>query len=205
MPNAYNSSVMKFELRYDWDNEEVENILYVATPAPANYSDVANTCIDLNTWWSTEIKPLQANTVTLREIYGKVMIAGAAPEYTETTGLPSAGTKVGASQPNNVSLAISFRTGFAGRSFRGRNYIIGLVEGDVTNNQVGAAVLNAWQTAYQQLLPAGGYLNFGVWSVYSQFTNGDLRPTGVATSIIAAVFTNDIVDSQRRRLPGRGQ
>lgn len=205
MPIAPNPNVIRVELRYDQDNQEVENTLFFETIGPATTADCENLALDVNGWWGAFVRPLQPTDVTLREVYARVMLNGEAPEGTSTDGLPDTGTKVGTALPNNVTHAISFRTGFSGRSRRGRNFIIGLVETDVTRNQVAAGVVTLWTAAYRELLPGAGNIPTAIWVVYSQYSNKVLRTTGLATPVNNVVFTNDVVDSQRRRLPGRGQ
>jgi hypothetical protein len=205
MAFAPNPRIVQVELRYDQDNEEIENLLYFDTGSIATQTECALLALEVNGWWGVTVRPLQATTVTLREVYAKVMIAPPAPEATSTAALPAAGTGGTAALPNNVTCSISFRTGFTGRSSRGRNYIIGLMEGGVVANQLNAGVIQAWTAAYEGLLPTGPYITGGTWVVYSQQNNGVPRVTGAFSPVSTVLFVNDVVDSQRRRLPGRGQ
>lgn len=205
MATAYNPSVAKVEMRYTWDGEEVENTLYFQLQAPIGVGGLVLLTGNLYTWWDANIRPLQSASVQLREIYARSMAGLIAPEYTWTTNLPASGENIEASLPNNVSLAISFRTGLTGRSSRGRNYIIGLTEPMVAQNTVTPGVVSAYVAAYSQLTPAGGIFEDISWVVYSQYSGGVLRPTGQAVAVLSVVVVDDTVDSQRRRLPGRGQ
>ena len=111
----------------------------------------------------------------------------------------------GAPAPNNVSFAISFRTRFSGRSFRGRNYLPGIPLFDITGNTMNVEPIGQFLAAYEELLPGGGVLPAGwAWVVVSRFTAGAPRAAGLATNVEAVIATDNVLDSERRRLPGRG-
>lgn len=205
MPIAPNPFVIQAQMRYTQDAQEVENILYFNVGSAASGANCAALADELAVWWDTSIQPLQPTSVTLREVYCKVMLNGTAPEGTSTFGLPADGTGIGSALPNNVTCSVSFRTGFSGRSFRGRNFIIGLQEAQVTQNEVSNVTIAAWEAAYEQLLPGAGVITEGEWCVYSQWSNNVLRATGLPTAVLDVLFKDDTVDSQRRRLPGRGR
>jgi len=108
--------------------------------------------------------------------------------------------------PNNVAPAISLGTGLGGRSSHGRNYIVGTPNTMVNINTIDPAFIGAFTNAYAQLLPGGGndptpY----VFSVVSYFSGGVQRGTPFSWPVRSVGFTDNIVDSQRRRLPGRGK
>jgi hypothetical protein len=205
MAIAPNPFVAQAELRYSQDAQEVENILHFLASTVWTAEDCARLAQELGVWWNAEVRTLQTSDVALREIYVKGMLNGSAPEGTDSTYSGIQGAVAAPSLPNNVTCSISFRTGRTGRSYRGRNYIIGLAEEAVLRNKVAGSILEAWTNAYIALKPESIYIAAGVWSVYSQRAAGALRSVGLATPIATALFVNDIVDSQRRRLPGRGQ
>lgn len=108
--------------------------------------------------------------------------------------------------PNNVCAVPSFRTGIAGRSFRGRNYISGVPNADILINVLSSGFVLAMIDAYSQLLPGGSILPANwEWVVISYFSGGVVRPSGLTSAVTSVIFTDTVVDSQRRRLPGRGK
>jgi hypothetical protein len=85
------------------------------------------------------------------------------------------------------------------------------VEGQTTGaNQIDSATAAAFVDAYSLLLDFGQDIGAS-WVVVSRFSgvdaNGDPIPraAGVTTPITSVLVVDNIVDSQRRRLPGRGR
>jgi len=122
------------------------------------------------------------------------------------------GGTAGEAAPNNVSACVSFRTGLAGRSFRGRNYVPAVPNSMITLNTLDPSWMASIRVSYGLLLPGGGALPGGwEWVVTSEFSGVDgsgnpiPRTTGIATAVTNTIFTDNTVDSQRRRLPGRGK
>jgi hypothetical protein len=89
--------------------------------------------------------------------------------------------------------------------------VVGLVRDNVLDNNVVIGYANQVQTVYEQLLPTGTILTDGTWVIASRFSgvDGDGKPipraVGVTTPVTSVVIVDGIVDSQRRRLPGRGK
>lgn len=121
----------------------------------------------------------------------------------DATGLPLAGTGGSVQLPNNVTLCIKWTTENRGRSFRGRTYHVGLTESQVTDNEVVAVAMGQFTTAYGALLTD---LATAGWPlvIASRYANNQPRITGVAT-LVTGFSIDPFIDSQRRRLPGRGR
>lgn len=197
------------EVRYLANSQQVENTLWFeqeSTPVPADLSALVGAVFG---WYSSEIKPLQAADVQMREIFCTSMHSDDGPIFSFAPGIGEFGTATGPVQPNNVTLSVSFRTAQRGRSFRGRNYAIGLVEPDTLGNQVTGPVVTAWQAAYFELIALAAAAGW-TWIVASRFSGVDgtgapiPRLTGVTSPITSVIVVDNNVDSQRRRLTGRG-
>lgn len=193
------------ELRYTYLEEQCENTLYfrpVAGSPDDNLIALGNAVL---LWWNASIRPYLSNQLTLREIYLTRLDSATAEAYlfVPPTPLPVGGDTA-AAMPGNVSLAVSFRTANRGRSYRGRNFIVGLVEPAVTGNAVSSDFASGMQTGYGALL-TGAIADDWDWVVVSRFTAGAPRATGIATPITSVSVVDPYVDSQRRRLRGRGR
>lgn len=194
----------QFNLRGLWQGERWENTLYLANTVAWTEASLANEAENLADWWIASMRPNLHETCSLTEVYAVDLASDAGPTATHTVSPAAVGLVTGQSMPNNVSLCISFRTGARGRSYRGRNYVPGLSETTVVGNTVIEANVNALVAAYEELISPSLVVEHP-WVVVSRYTNGAARSTGVRTSITAVVVVDHIVDSQRRRLPGRGQ
>jgi hypothetical protein len=122
-----------------------------------------------------------------------------------TSGLPLVGEGTGDTMPNNSTVASKLVSGLTGRSQRGRSYFVGMDRENTTANRQGitAAFQDALTEAWEALIDAIGTEGFEL-VVKSLFHNGVPRTTGVVTPITNAVV-NTTLDSQRRRLPERGE
>lgn len=156
-------------------------------------------------WWNVNLKPNVPNTVQLIDVDITDLGPAGRATQTFTPTVARIGTQASAALPNNVAACISLKTDYRGRSFRGRIYHVGLTEIDVTGDQILAAKVTALETAYTALksitVPTVGTIyTLGVLSYYA---NKAIRGVPVYTPV-TAVLCDTWVDSQRRRLTGRG-
>jgi hypothetical protein len=192
------------EMRMLLDSQRVENTLYFRKTGGWIIADVTPLVNALIIWWQASLGAVLSTGLTLREIAVTDLssLTGFSVSQTPPTPLPT-GSDGGEHEPNNVALCVSFRTLSRGRSFRGRNYVTGLPESRVSGSFVSDATVAAIQAAYQ-LLPGIAVTAGCIWVVVSRFTAGAPRVTGITTEIDSVVVIDNVVDSQRRRLPGRG-
>jgi len=195
-------NVAQISLRYTRDFQQLENTLYFLRDAPVDLAGLEALGLAVQGWWITTHRAQVSNSVSYREIFARDLTVQSGLERQFITDPPLSGAVSGDAVPSNVSLAVSFRTGFAGRSFRGRNYIPPINEGQITANRVLPAVQANWVTIYEELLTTAP--SDWTWVVLSRYANNAPRPEAVATPVIGVQVVDDIVDSQRRRLPGRG-
>jgi len=188
------------------DAQQVINDLYFRhTTGPIAAADLGGLLTALASWQFSSMAPLW------NEAWSGVQISGR--DLTSVTGFVGTTSTVGVvggtsgeAAPNNCTMAVSFRSALAGRSFRGRNYVPVLTNSQVTGNLIDTS----WQAdvvaGYSELIFGGGALPAGwVWVVVSRFTNSAPRTTGIFSEIFNVIVTDNVVDSQRRRLPGRGK
>lgn len=198
------------EFRMTADLQQVENTVYFEladTPAADDMTDLAELLRD---WWISEYAPLVWQGVQLREVVVTDLSSASGPQVSVSPAVAAFGGQTGDPLPTNVSLTVSFRTALRGRSFRGRNFVVGLTEVMTTGaNTLGPGTLSAWIDAYTALLALGSPLT-ATWVVVSRFSGVDAngrpipRAAGVTTPVTSVTIVDNIIDSQRRRLPGRG-
>ncbi len=205
MPNPYVPvpNVALVELIFRQDNQIMEQTFHVLNAAQWDVSQLVQLGGVFKSWWQTNLLGGCSNTVQLIMIKLTDLTTATSPLYEYLTGLPIGGGNGSTAEPSNVTLAVKFTTNTRGRSYRGRTYHIGL-----TQNQVQGNVISVGQALYmrdgyfaliQAMITAGYQL-----VVASRRSAGAPRVTGISTVIID-VQVDITLDSQRRRLPGRGR
>lgn len=178
----------------------VWHVRYQGEPTTTIMQTIASTTI---TFWQDQLRPLVPGTVQLLEV--------SVVDQSEEGGIaallaPSsnnAGTSTSPAMPNATTIAVKKNTGRAGRSYRGRVYHVGLTEIQVQDNRITPTATAAINTAYSTLITRYTAINCE-WVVASTQNNNVPRVVGVATPIVG-VSVDPVIDSQRRRLPGRGR
>lgn len=145
------------------------------------------------------LKTKQANVFYWRQINALSVNLTPPVSSQYTTGLPLQGTQASDALPSPNALVVTLRTQYAGRSYRGRQYIPGLAEGLSTGSIEDGATVSAIQTYYDDLVAgigAGGSSTDYQWGVYS-------RKVPVFTPITSTLVRSTL-GTQRRRRPGVG-
>jgi hypothetical protein len=155
-------------------------------------------------WYNTDMKGNVNNECSLVSIEC-FALDGSGLATAVTTGLPIVGSSgLGGMSPNNVTVAVKKATGRAGRSYRGRTYVVGLPLGAYSDNRLTTTYATALLDAFDALTAVGGPLDIFQLVVLSEVSGGVPRAEGVTTPVTGFAI-DPVLDSQRRRLPGRGR
>jgi hypothetical protein len=157
-------------------------------------------------WWGDEVRPHQTNDLTLQSIICRDLATENGPSIEFVTTGTTAGARTGEALPNNCASVVTWRTAQRGRSYRGRTYHLGLTadQRPSTNpNEIDPTVQVNLQAAYADAIDRFSDDATGALSVASRFLNGNPRANGILTPILTCAVDLTL-DSQRRRLPGRG-
>lgn len=113
---------------------------------------------------------------------------------------PVAGSEASAPASLTVALVMSFYTAGRGRSARGRNYIAGFGEADVSEYQVNnAAVVSQAEVTWQGIRSAA--LGLGWTQVIAQrYAAGEALEVAVTRPVISNLVRSAVFGSQRRRV-----
>src|ERR671936_761524 len=130
-----NQEVAEVQLFYVWDAQRCMNTLYFQNSNGWDSFALGTLADSVKDWALAELMPLMSATVGLYAVKAISLASATAPAVEDTAGLPPLGANNNPSLPNNVSLAIKFSTAGRGRSSRGRNYILGITEESVTQNE----------------------------------------------------------------------
>lgn len=204
MPYIPVEDTVMAELIYNWDGQICETVLNYSQLINWDVTQMTALAASLATKWTAVLKPLMPTNLSLINIKITDISTQFGPVVDYGVGLPNVGTHASPSLPNNCALVITKRTALRGRSFRGRIYHPGLLEAQTTGNAVAAGTVTAYIVAYNNflLVPNGGGAD-AFLTVVSRRFEGAPRLTGVATKV-SNLTSDGSVDSQRKRLPGRG-
>lgn len=173
--------------------ENVWGVHFLGTPT---VTDLDGILAVFQTSYAGIVLPL-SNFISYNTFTARYLGDPAGPESTLFVSGGMAGGGSGPCEPGNVAFCVSLRTAFAGRRFRGRKYFSGIPTSMQVENTVDNAFGDAMVAAVQDLIS-------------NLATNGTplaiISNTGLAvTDVVAAIATDYYIDSQRRRLTGRGR
>lgn len=163
-------------------------------PTPLQLAVVAQT---FWTWAGGALKAIAGPHINFDsiEVTDKAAAGGASGSYAIPQPAPGIDTTNGA--PGNAALVITWLSGYTGRSHRGRSFTFGMTQ----LRQIGSLVTSGYVSSVSAL--ASTIANFtgtgAVPLIFSIASRKHLYLTGVLTWVV-----NAFVDSQRRRLMGRG-
>lgn len=195
MPLPLIANATKVEVRGTLFNQQVENVWYVQTADPPLLADLSTIASIFQIGYAAFTGPLSQD-LTTREVFVRYVGSASGPEFTLTIAPPQPGGAVEDSMPSNVALCLSLRTALAGRRFRGRKYFSGIpvskVVGDVIDSTLVSNMLTDINTMIADLATNGTPLSI-------------VSYVGLTiTPVVTCTAVDTLVDSQRRRLIGRG-
>lgn len=194
------SNVLQVEIRGTLNGIPVECIQYHEHTGSIVMADVD----DLFDWYEAEFLPDYLAPLGIEykvtELYGTDLTSNTSPTYSRVFSPQLEGGEASAALPGNVAACISFRTVGRGRSARGRNYVPGILESDVTGNGMDVGLVNALVAAFELMLGGGTYPANWVWVIVSRYLAGSPRVAALVSDVIDVLSTNLTVESQRGRL-----
>lgn len=206
MPFIPTPNCVQADLVYDWNGQVCQNVLHYVKASPWLTTHMEELAENLKDIWDAQIKAVVSSTLLLSSIRVTDLSSETGAVINYSLGLPIAGTDVSPSLPNNCAIVITKRTLLRGRSYRGRLYHCGLTEANVVGNTVNSGVVSGLVTRYSNFIsvPLTVAADEALLTVLSLVNGGVDRANGVAT-LVNNLTSDGVLDSQRRRLPGRGQ
>lgn len=193
--------------------ENVVNVYHVESATAWDETALSELGIQFRTWWETETRTERSVEACLIEVCARDLTTQSGLAVCTPHGVVNCGAATGDALPGNVTIAIKEGTSLAGRSFRGRSYWVGLSEGHVDGNVIDPGTATAIVGDMNELSARVNALGH-VLVVVSKMSGstcdtGSCKriPTPRASCIttpITGYAIDPSMDSQRRRLPGRG-
>jgi hypothetical protein len=195
IPN--NPLVVKVAMVYRADTRHFVNTFHVADVAGWDLAKMTLLAEQFVDWWRDTFNQASSNQINLEQVQVRLLNPANPLAVDYTTGLPITGGRSSVHEPYNVTVTISWRTGLAGRKYRGRIYVPGLTE-DTTNTD---DTIASFEVATLAASASDLMLRMATLSAdLVIFHKIDNTYTAVTTYVI-----DNVLDSQRRRLPGRGR
>lgn len=196
MPAPNNPRVARVAMLFQRDTRTLVNTFHVAKASALTAADLVNIAGIFASWWNTAYRPYSTNLIALKQIQVRKYDPSDPLAYDLDISPPVAGSATGNPDTAATTQTASWRTGFAGRKFRGRFYAVGLGE-NVTGNDdsVASTATAALSNAALSLISSVTAATFQL-VVFHKLDN-------TFTQILTAIVEN-LIDSQRRRLANRG-
>jgi hypothetical protein len=186
------------------DEQEIINTLHIRATGGWNGTTLAALAVTQAAWYTAHVVTLMGPLYTYAHTTCTDQAVDGGAQAIDNSLAGATGGFSGNTLPNNCAFCVSFRTARTGRSNRGRNYVPALPEQQVARpNHMSLTYVSAIVAAYQQLLipsTAGGE-----WVVVSRQHNKVVLSVANVEPITSVLAVDDTIDSQRRRLPGRGR
>jgi len=183
--------------------QNIVNTFYAQFPGGYDQTDLDNLADEVDSWVDAEWLPIISN----KYAYVSTDVRGLDEEFDLTSSnndSAGVGAISGDALPNNVALSVKRRSNFTGRGARGRIFVAGLPEDAIdTPNHISDAFVTAVEDAlneFQSYLTTAG----AVGVIVHRVSEGASLPVAVVFTLIEWVVMDQVIDSMRRRLPGRG-
>jgi hypothetical protein len=183
---------------YVQHGEQRANVLHGIKSTDWTQTELVDLADNLVDAWVANVRPWAVDDLQLENVTVTSLEGPASEQYVRNCLSNCNGANGGAPAPGNATSTISWRTSGIGRSKRGRSFFPGFAESHINDDDtvnsgqlvslsaLGSAIMTAFlQSASSQL------------GVYSRVLN-------LITPVTSYVIEN-ILDTQRRRLPQRGR
>src|SRR5690349_17846528 len=112
----YSPGVAQFRLQFLWGNQKVENVFHCSSSVGWNDLHLREVAVTFKNWWTSAMAPKVSNQLALQRVVAGELTADGI-QILESSGLPVAGLEGNQALPNNVTAAVHWGTGRAGRSY----------------------------------------------------------------------------------------
>ena len=195
--------VLQANVRFTLDGQQIENVLNFdyGEAAFAGAAAAVAGALDLAWWDSMRVQfsgALVHQSVYITDLSSETGPIAVFPQFTNP-----AGAATGSAVPSNAALCVTHRTSARGRSYRGRTFMSGIAKSVVDNSEVSSGVVSDIVGAFNEMRVALAADDI-LFVVCSRQLDKAPRIIGQATPVTLSEARDNVIDSQRRRLPGRG-
>lgn len=196
-------NVAQVAMRFIQAGQRVENVYNVHNMSAWSALNMIALAQGFKDWWVTNLAPLVTSELVLDSIVVTDLTTSTSTQIIFVSGLPTPGENTNVGLPMNVTVAVRWNTASRGRSYRGRTYHLGLNRANVVGSLINTATQAALKAAYDTLITDVFAVGTSDLVVLSKRSANAWRTAAVFTTI-GSSSVELTIDSQRRRLPGRG-
>lgn len=196
--------VAKLEMIYRQDEQVVVNVFHYMSDQGWTAERLAELCDEAKVIFDNLLKPNYPAIYSLRTIKATDLTSQTGPTAERDYVPPVFGTDItNDPMPNNVTVCTKWVTAQRGRSYRGRTFHPCLTAIQVAGNSLSETGVT--DVAGYSGAMLGTMAGFQWWLMVVSYCHDKAwRTTGVATRV-TEFSLNEVLDSQRRRLPERGR
>lgn len=187
------------------NSQIVQNVFAVAATHPLTSADATAIKDTVEAWITSTLQAVQSTDVRYMSLTVRDPNPNG-PRYDfagdNTLGIDNSGPL-----PNEVTFALKKASALSGRKFRGRFYHIGVTAGMLSpsdKNILTATAVFALVSTYEALKTALATAGFPMQIIQRNYTT-DPPSLQSMVPVLSILATDSVVDSQRRRGPGRGR
>ena len=192
-----NPLVCRVAMIFARDTRQFVNTFHITRAIGWNVAQMTNAGQAFVDWWNTNYKLYASSAVSLTSVQVRLYDPSNPLAVDLNLSVPVAGTASGTVDSGQETLSASWRTGLAGRKYRGRFYTVGMTQ---TQHDTLDKVLSAYVTGIGTSA-ATLITNLAAQAVALCVFH---RVSNTYTPIVSTIVEN-LIDAQRRRLPGRGR
>lgn len=206
MPHQDCPGIIQVDMNYQIGTEKITNVFHVDHLGGDHWTAAEiNTALDdfEQSYWTTLQKPLVPASLVLTSIVATDLTDLDGLKIVRTIDPAQPGTKAGDGLPANATLAIKMAGFSRGRGVAGRIFWPQLPESEVVSNLIAQTYVDDAVDCVRGLLDVlAAETPALALCTLSRVTGGAPRPFGIARAILTIQAVDNIVDSQRTRLPG---
>lgn len=191
-------NVVRVVHRMDRAGFPMYNVMYHdagGVPSGAQLTAIAET---LGTLYINTILEQLANVLNYEECVTYSMQSETAPTGAWSAPDPSPGGITSEGCARGSAPVVTLRTANRGRSSRGRSYLPGAAEANISNGVLDSGYMASLETAYENYRTGAAAEELPLL-VYSQYTGGGPRVAGVPQLVLSVEIRSATLGSQRRR------
>lgn len=179
-------------------NQAVNVLHFMRDESPVTIPDMLALTVVIESWLGSDWADYAATTWRAARI--ELLDLTAEDSLYMDTAVSVQGTVMTSPVPSWVTIAVSLRSVYSGRSRRGRLYHVGLTEGMTEGDYLTSGDATGLITRYENLLTQVQAADW-IWCVVSYVSEGVPRVSGLRTPITSITLADRKLDRQVRRKP----